>query len=370
MQEIQLHLVQLQVVMAELAFHLMALMGLGLAWLLALTGTTGATRLFWQRLFGVAARFTMLLGLLWLTVMATALPLLLERTGNVLGPMIGGVVALAVLTEALAWRMTKSPHAGLSRIARWLAALGYSAALAVVLLADSWMRTPVGAALIDGRYQVTEWSAIVGASEFVRGLLASAFGALILLAAIAAWSAGALGQRESDAHLDQMTRLKRRLAGLGVAGLLGLLWLLTQAVGGQLGPNTQSAQTLSDALLVGSGNWSLRITFVLWLVTLAGLVATLGPSGGDGRIGAIARRVPFVTAPLLCCFAWWELFVKSQQSLVSGLPLTDLASMQPAWALVLGLLLVCALVLLCIGLLTRLVVRGDLGFESRRGGQA
>ncbi len=372
MQEIQLLLAQSQTTLAQLAFELMALLGMGLVWWLVALGPQSPCATAWRSLFGLVARLTIGLGLLWLTVMASAWPPLLERTGNVLGPMIAGLVAVMLVTETLAYRLASRPDHGVRSVADWLTAIGFSLAYALVLLAQSWMREPVGTALIDGRYQVIEWSAIVQAQAFSRALLATAFSAALLLGVLVQWSVqtpnhGVTGSSTAQSTTAQSTIAlstmalstagQRAMTGLGVAGLLGWLWLLSQAVGGQLNPATQSTQTLYEALLYGAANWPLRVTFVLWLVTLAGLVVGLGSAGDTGKIAAWITRVPVISAPLLWLGAWWQLFILPQQSLTAGLPLADLVSMQPAWALAAGLALVGLVVVLSFGLFVRFLVR-------------
>jgi hypothetical protein len=362
MQEIQLLLVQSQTTLAQLAFELMALLGLGLVWLLVALGPQSPWANAWRSLFSRVARLTIGLGLLWLTVMVSAWPPLLERTGNVLGPMIAGLVAVMLVTETLAYRLAQHPSHVLRSMAAWLTAIGFSLAFALVLLAQSWMREPMGAALIDGRYQVIEWSAIVQAQAFSRALLATAFSAALLLAVLAQWSVqtpnhGVTGSIITLSSTALSTTGQRAMTGIGVAGLLGLLWLLNQAVGGQLNPTTQGTQTLYDALLYGAANWPLRLTFVLWLVTLAGLVVGLGSAGDTRKIAAWITRLPVISAPLLWLGAWWQLFISPQPSLTAGLPLADLVSMLPAWALAAGLALVALVVVLSFGLFVRFLVR-------------
>jgi hypothetical protein len=220
----------------------------------------------------------------------------------------------------------------------------------------------MGAALIDGRYQVIEWSAIVQAQAFSRALLATAFSAALLLAVLAQWSVqtpnhGVTGSTITLSSTALSTTGQRAMTGIGVAGLLGLLWLLSQAVGGQLNPTTQGTQTLYDALLYGAANWPLRLTFVLWLVTLAGLVVGLGSAGDTRKIAAWITRLPAISAPLLWFGVWWQLFISPQPSLTAGLPLADLVSMLPAWALAAGLALVALVVVLSFGLFVRFLVR-------------
>lgn len=370
MQEIQILLVQTQTVVAQLALQLVATLGLCVGWLaVALARHTCAPA--WRGLSALTARATIVLGLLWLTVLAVAWPPLLERTGNVLGPLVAGLVAIMLVADAVAQRqvfatpsgytsaLSQRPWSFLQATGAVLTAIGFSVAVAVVLLALAWMAEPVGAVLIDGRYQVTHWSDMLGGEAFLRGLLATVFGALVLLAALALW----VSQSDRATVLALPAGWQRCMAGLGVAGLLGLLWLLSRTVGMQLNPVTQTTQTFYEALLNGPGNGALRATFVLWLAALAGLLASLGVAAGAGhgaspsRLGAVMRQLTVIGAPVLWLLVCWQLFAMPLRARVADLPVADLASMQPVAVLAFGLLLVAAVVLAALWVLWRFFSR-------------
>lgn len=337
MQEIQLILAQAQTVLAQLAFQALAVLGLALAWLLVAIG--GRDRHFdaWRQFFGDVAATAVAFGLLWLVVLATAWPALLERVGNVLGPLLAALAALWLVVQACLARALASPVRWRQVAGTWLTALGYSAALLLVVTAESWMREPVGAALIDGRFLVIDWQQLFYNEPLVRVVLATVLGALTVFAGLLPLQQ--LGQSPHALALPDGWR--RALAVLGlVAGFL-LVWLVSRLVGANsLGAFYDTVlQAPNDSL----SGWLMRALLVLWIVTAAGLMVGLGR-----RKSPLTRTIgliPVVTAPLLWCLAWWHLNVHAQGTLVSGLPAIDLVSGEPSSVLTLGLVLVLAVVL-------------------------
>jgi hypothetical protein len=365
MQEIQLFLVQAQTLLAQLAFQTVAVLGLGLAWLLAVLGVRFTDALAWQTLFARVARVALALGLLWLTVLATAWPPLLERTGNVLGPVVIALVAALLLTEAVAYRFMSSVNQTLQSLALWLTAIGYSVALSLVVVAESWMREPVGATLIDGRFQVVQWAALFQSAGVIEAWLSTVFGALVLLGALV--QSKLVGGR-LDASLDLPSGWRSGLAVLGALGLLGLLWLLARTSGADAA--SSDSPTFYMRLMQGSASsiegLALRVLFVMWVLTLVGLVLGMASTAVRSRLGQFMVQLPLFTAPLVWCLVWWQLYVWPQQTLVSGLPVADLVSLQPAWVLASGLVLVVGAIVACAAVLAR-----ALGVPAQpKGGQA
>lgn len=354
MQETQLVLVQIQTLAAQLVFQVVASLGVALAWLAVALSYAGINASpAWRGLLSLIARVAVALGVLWLVVLAVAWPPLLERAGNVLGPMLAGLIAMMLVTEAVGQWLAQSPRAGVRTMAGVLTAVGFSLAVILVLLMLAWVREPMGATLIDGRYQVTEWAQILDSPWLAQGLLATVFFALLLLAALVQWT----GASDRATILTLPGAWQRGLAALGVAGSLGLLWLLSRAVGAELNPVTRTTQTLYEALLTGSGNGVLRITFVFWALTLAGLTISLGMGRSDSRVGAMVLRLPVVTAPLLSALVCWQLFGKPNLAQMAGLPVADLASMLPPVVLGWGALLVLVVVVVSIWVVWRFLSR-------------
>ncbi|UOD51321.1 hypothetical protein [Orrella daihaiensis] len=356
MQEIQLLLVQTQTVAAQLAFQMCASFGLALAWLVVALGLVRHSAApAWRGLFALIARLGVALGLLWLVVLSIAWPPLLERTGNVLGPMVAGLAAISILTEVLAARLARSTHPRFKAVAHGLTALGMSLALGLALLLQAWLLDPTGVALVDGRYQIIEWSQMFDSRWFMQGLLAAVFGAVLLLAA---WLQ-APGARERLTVLALPDDWQRALSALGIAALLGLMWLVSRSVGAELNPVTQTTQTLYEALLSGSGHWPLRLLFVLWALTLAGLVSRLAASTRTSVAAARLLKLSLFAAPLMWLLVYWQLFGKANLSQLAGLPVKDLVSMQPLVALGFGLVLVVMVLGAAVWLLWRYINRLD-----------
>ena len=345
MQEIQLILAQAQTVLVQLAFQVVAVLGLGLAWLMVAIGTESPHVKVWRELFGRVARTTLVLGLVWLVVLATAWPPLLERVGNVLGPVLGAAVAVVLVVESLVARAMRAQAAWLRSAATVLTAMGYTVALALVVVAESWMREPVGAALIDGRFLVIDWQELLTNEVFAQTLLATLLGALMLLAALLQLA----NQPKNGLSLTLPGAWRRALTALGLASSVGLLWLVSSSVGANsMGAFYDSVLQASDGAQAGAmgpvSAWLMRVLLVLWIVTVAGLVVSLAGTAGSSNLARIMSRVPLVSAPLMWCLTWWQLNAQAQASLVSGLPVADLVSGEPTVVLVAGLLLVSAVV--------------------------
>lgn len=352
MQEINILLVQTQTVMAQLAFQLAMALGLVLLILVvALRGDSSAAA--WRGLFALVARLALALGVIWLAVLAIAWPALLERAGNVLGPMVAGLSAIMLATEALQQFLVRRSRSGLRFVATVMTIIGFTATLVLALAAMAWLREPSGVVLIDGRYQVTEWAQMFNGAALFQSGFATVFVGVLLAAALTQWASN----REPATILSVPERWRRMMAGIGVVGLLGLFWLLTRAVGAQLNPATQTTQTFYEALLAGSGGLVLRITFVLWIVTLAGVVLSLAQSKPTNRLGRLLVRMPVFGVPVLWALVGWQLFFETGFSRLAGLPVADLASNQPLAALCAGLLLVSLVVLLSFWLMWRFLDR-------------
>ena len=120
---------------------------------------------FWVRVFALsffmalASSMPVLLGLgiLW--------PSLLERMGNVAGPLIAfGITTLFVIKSLFLGVMffgqrRVSDRAHVVSVA--MVAMGLSATIFWGLVLVSWTHTPTGASLIDGRYLVSDWMMVI-----------------------------------------------------------------------------------------------------------------------------------------------------------------------------------------------------------------
>ena len=381
MQEIQLLLVQLQTLAAEMAFQIVAVLGLGLVWLAV---AFDATRLTERDLAGMVvcrrvASIARALGLLWLIVLVTAWPPLLERTGNVLGPMLLMLVLVLLITEGVVWRAAQSKRTIFRQVATIAVALAYTATLALVVLAQSWMNTPTGAEFVDGRLQVMQWAALVSNSGFAQAALATVLASVVLAAAWVQFGAPVVGNSLGNAlgnpsssgsspSLPQPSLPKPSLPNnwrvvlnaLAMAAAVGLLWLATQAMPDTTPFYVTLMQGASDSV---QAIW-VRLIFVSWLLTMAALVIGLTKPQPTQRSRALLRKLPVITAPLFWGLVYWQISGRWSQSTVAGLPVADLVSTQPVWVLAFGCLLVIAVLLAGLRMLFGLMRTPDQAREE------
>lgn len=347
MQETQLLLVQWQTMTAELAFQIVAVFGLGLAWLSVVPGTGGATH---QRMvFTAVAAVARVLGLLWLIVLAIAWPPLLERTGNVLGPMLLVLVLALLITEGVTYRLAQHPNPATSQVAGFFMVLSYTAVLLLVVLAETWFNDPAGATMVDGRFQVVQWGDVVRATGFLSSALATALAAVVFAAVWVQTGCRGAGQASSAGW---PSGLRAVLTALAMACLVGLLWLVSRSAP----PDARFEVLLMQGGFDTVDAVVVRATFALWLLLMAGLLVGMVERTSASRWLLILRRTCVVAAPLFWGVAWWQINGRWQQTTVAGLPVADLVSTQPVWVLALGCLLVMVVVAVAAGRMRRVLM--------------
>jgi cytochrome d ubiquinol oxidase subunit I len=159
-------------------------------------GWTSAYR-FWVRIFALAFVLALAAGVPVLLQVGTIWSGLMDKIGNVAGPLLGfAVLSVFALKSCFLGvmlfgqrRVSEAGHT----LAVFMVALGHLATMFWVLALVSWMQTPDGAVAIDGRYQVYDWAKVVFnpslgwtvATTVLMALLATAF----LIMGITAWQA-------------------------------------------------------------------------------------------------------------------------------------------------------------------------------------
>ena len=192
METTHLLFVQWQLGLAMAIFQGLLVLGLGLAWMLAawqwLLGTdsqAGQSKAYhsWLGVFSIVFRLVFSFGLVVLTLVAINWPGLFERTGNVLGPILLGSVVVAFALKTTLFRVMLHEKGRASESAYTFSVLGvaffYTAIVIGLVVMDVWLRTPVGASLIDGRYQVLDERAILLNDQVGWQLLMTFLGALL-----------------------------------------------------------------------------------------------------------------------------------------------------------------------------------------------
>jgi cytochrome d ubiquinol oxidase subunit I len=119
----------------------------------------------------------------------------MERAGNIAVPLLGYEVLTAFFLEAtflgimLFGRDRVSERVHL--FATLMVAAGTTLSAFWILSLNSWMQTPAGYEIIDGRFHATSWLAVIFNPSFpyrlVHKLLASALTASFLIAGLSAW---------------------------------------------------------------------------------------------------------------------------------------------------------------------------------------
>lgn len=226
-------------------FQALMVLGLGLVWFLAiwqwLIGTTKRpTHLdayeSWLGVFAVVARAGFGFGLLTLVLVAVGWSTLFERAGNVLGPLLLVVTAIAFLTKTTVFSLMIKGRSGVSEAAYSFSALatafGYTLIVAGVVVMDAWLRDPAGASLIDGRFQVLELRPILFNQQVGLQALLTVLGATL---ATVGWLIGRHGLVSSTPGfaakpLRIPATLYRLLCGAGLLTALVTVVALDQAV--------------------------------------------------------------------------------------------------------------------------------------------
>ncbi|MBO9354047.1 cytochrome ubiquinol oxidase subunit I [Bordetella petrii] len=160
---------------ASLSFlALFMALALALSWLLlffklrahrtGLPGWTAAYR-FWVRFFALSFVLSLAAALPVLIQLGSLWPGLMDKIGNVAGPLIGfGVLSVFILKSCFLGVMLfgqRRVSARVHTLAVFMVAVGQAATLFWVLALQSWVQTPAGATLIDARYQVYDWHAVI-----------------------------------------------------------------------------------------------------------------------------------------------------------------------------------------------------------------
>lgn len=253
--------------------------------------------------------------------------------------MLLALVLSLLITEAVIYRAAQCTQPAIRQLAGVLVALGYSLALLLVVLAQSWLSEPAGATLVDGRFQVIQWAEVVRTAGFLQGALATALAAVVF-AAVWVQRGGALTGAGWSVSVPWPAAWRAVLTALAMACLVGLLWLVSRAAP----PSTPFEVALMQGGFDTPESLVVRATFVLWVLTMAGLLVGMIDRLPSSQLLLVLKRAPLVTTPMLWGLGWWQINGRWQQSTLAGLPVADLVSTQPVWVLSVGCLLVAVVV--------------------------
>jgi cytochrome d ubiquinol oxidase subunit I len=160
---------------ANISFHVIfPTVSIGLAWFLVYIremadrsgGAVWDTSYhFWVKAFALTFAFGVVSGVTMSFQFGTNWPGFMETVGSVAGPLLSYEVLSAFFLEAtflgiMLWGQNRvSP--GLYRLSVWLVAGGTTLSLFWILVLNSWMHTPTGFEMVDGKVVATDWLAII-----------------------------------------------------------------------------------------------------------------------------------------------------------------------------------------------------------------
>ena len=189
----------------NISFHILfPSITIGLAWILlyfrirfTLSGDKAweYAYTFWVKVFALSFALGVVSGITMSFQFGTNWPGFIEKTGNIAGPLLGYEVLSAFFLEATFLgvmlfgkdRVSNKVHL----LATSLVAVGTSLSAFWILSLDSWMQTPQGYSISDGRFFAEDWMAIIFNPSFPYRLLhmtlASVLTGSFLIAGISAW---------------------------------------------------------------------------------------------------------------------------------------------------------------------------------------
>lgn len=177
--------------------------------------------LHWVKIFAIAFAMGVVSGVVMSYQFGTNWSVFSDKTGSVMGPLLGYEVLTAFFLEAtflgvmlFGWKRVGK---GLHFTATCAVAIGTTISAFWILSANSWMQTPAGYAIdADGRFYATDWIEVIFnpsfPSRFVHMMLAAYITTAAVIMAAGAWQV-------LRGKSGRPTRWQMRMA----AGTLGVL---------------------------------------------------------------------------------------------------------------------------------------------------
>lgn len=150
---------------------------------------------FWTKVFALSFAMGVVSGITMSFQFGTNWPGFMETVGNIAGPLLGYEVLTAFFLEAtflgvMLYGFRKVSNT-VHNIATFLVAFGTTLSAFWILVLNSWMQTPVGFEMIDGKAHATDWLAIVFNPSLpyrlTHMLIASGLTAAFLIAGLSAY---------------------------------------------------------------------------------------------------------------------------------------------------------------------------------------
>lgn len=182
--------------------------------------------LFWVKVFALAFGMGVVSGVVMSYQFGTNWSVFADKTGSVLGPLLGYEVLTAFFLEAsflgimlFGWKRV-GPR--LHFLATLFVAFGTLFSAFWILSANSWMQTPAGYALQDGRFVAVDWLKVIFNPSFP-----SRFAHMVTAAYLTTGMTvlGAASFQALRGHECEESRIMRRMA-IGLVAVLAPLQLL------------------------------------------------------------------------------------------------------------------------------------------------
>lgn len=293
-----------------LAGYLVALEGL---WLVTRRAVYRSLYDFWLKPFALSFGMGVVSGVVMSYQIGTNWSVFARATGSVLGPLFGYEVLAAFFLEAsflgimLFGRGRVSDRMHL--LATLLVAVGTLISAFWILAANSWMQTPAGYELRDGRFLPTDWSEIIFnpslPSRFAHMVLASYLATAMVVAAT-----GAYYQLRGVAQPAARTMLQMALPFVAIAAAAQMI------VGHEHGGRVHEDQPRKLAAI--EGHWQTyegRAPLILlawpdraqadnaWQLALPGLGSLVVTGSFDGAVRGL-RSWPATERPPVAVVFW------------------------------------------------------------------
>jgi cytochrome d ubiquinol oxidase subunit I len=151
--------------------------------------------LFWVKVFALSFALGVVSGLTMSFQFGTNWPGYMERVGNVAGPLLAYEVLTAFFLEATFLGVMlfgrRRVGEGMHTLATIVVAAGTTLSAFWILSLNSWMQTPQGFEMIDGKAHVLSWTAVIFNPSFpyrlAHMLIASGLTAAFLMAGLSAY---------------------------------------------------------------------------------------------------------------------------------------------------------------------------------------
>jgi cytochrome d ubiquinol oxidase subunit I len=254
----------------NITFHILfPAVSIGLAWLLLFFRLRySATRddaweyayYFWVKVFALTFALGVVSGVTMSFQFGTNWPGFVARAGNITGPLLGYEVLTAFFIEATFLavmlfgkdRVSNRMHLASSA----LVAIGTTASAFWILALNSWMQTPQGHTVVDGKFYVESWLAIIFNPSFPYRLAHMVNASVVTAAFLIAGTSASRALR--NLHGPGTERVLK--TGVLVAAVAAPLQVF---LGDQHGLNTLEHQPAKIAALEGIWHTERSVPFIV-----------------------------------------------------------------------------------------------------------